>query len=52
MDNLPLVCDCGCDVTKHENSEIDKEIGEVAFDLKCARCGRYLGHFEWGHWEY
>lgn len=52
MGNLPETCDCGCEETVHKNSEFDKEAGEVAYSLYCAKCGAYLGHFEWGHWEY
>lgn len=52
MESLPLNCDCGCNETIHKDSQYDKEVGEVSFYLYCARCGTYLGHFEWGHWEY
>lgn len=48
---LPLVCECGCEDTIHKNSYYD-EIGEVEYDIHCAKCGQYLGRFAYGCWEY
>lgn len=51
MDELPLTCDCDSNETVHKNPYYD-EIGEVEYDLHCAECGKYLGHFVYGCWEY
>ncbi len=51
MEDLPLTCDCGSESTIHKNPYYD-EIGEVEYDLHCAKCDKYLGHFVYGGWEY
>lgn len=52
MSELPLKCDCGATETKRENIEAEPGVDIVAYDLHCAECGKYLGHFEYGLWEY
>lgn len=52
MERLPLTCDCGCTETKRENVETQEGAGTVEYDLHCDKCGKYLGHFAYGHWEY
>lgn len=55
MDILPLKCDCGCKDTEERNVEKEDIAGTltpVEWSLYCKGCGRYLGHFAYGHWEY
>lgn len=55
MDNLPLECDCGCKGTEQKNicnEEIDGALVPVEYYLYCKECGKYLGYFAYGHWEY
>lgn len=55
MEDLPLTCDCGCKETEQRNiykEDIDGIFVEVEYSLYCKDCGRYLGHYEYGHWEY
>ena len=55
MESLPLTCDCGCKETEKRNirkEDIDGTPVEVEYSLHCKDCGRYLGSFEYGHWEY
>ena len=55
METLPLDCDCGCTETEEINVYKDYIRGiftPVEWDLHCKKCGRYLGHFAYGHWEY
>lgn len=58
-DNPPIDCDCGCEETLQVNIEYMpvpddwKVIKQKAeYDLCCKKCGKYLGHFAYGHWEY
>ena len=53
--NLPINCDCGCKDTEKRNvvtEVIDGEDVIVEYSLYCVKCGRYLGSFSYGHWEY
>ncbi len=55
METLPLECDCGCTETEERNVEMEDIAGTytpVEWSLYCKGCGRYLGHFAYGHWEY
>ena len=55
METLPLNCDCGCTETEERNVYKDDICGTltpVEWDLYCKNCGKYLGHFAYGHWEY
>ena len=55
METLPLDCDCGCTETEERNVEKEDIAGTytpVEWSLSCKGCGRYLGHFAYGHWEY
>lgn len=55
MEDLPLKCDCGCNETEKKNvikEDIDGEMFEVEWSEYCKNCGRYLGYFSYGHWEY
>ncbi len=55
MDDLPIECDCGCKETEKRNvykEDINGIFTPVEWSLYCKDCGRYLGHFEYGHWEY
>ena len=55
MDSLPLDCDCGCEETEHRNISTENINGiptEVEYSLYCKKCGKYLGSFSYGHWEY
>ena len=55
METLPLTCDCGCNETEKRNvikEDIDGEMFEVEWSEYCKKCGKYLGYFSYGHWEY
>ncbi len=57
MNDLPIKCDCGCQETKKVNVRKEDMDGygtliPVEWSLYCKGCGRYLGHFAYGHWEY
>ena len=55
MEYLPLKCDCGCNETEKKNvikEDIDGEMFEVEWSEYCKNCGKYLGYFSYGHWEY
>lgn len=55
MDILPLKCDCGCTETERKNvctEDIEGKKIEVEYSLYCKNCGKYLGSFSYGHWEY
>lgn len=55
MEGLPLDCDCGCTETEEKNVYRD-DIGgiytPVEYDLHCKGCGKYLGHFFYGNWDF
>ncbi len=55
MEDLPITCDCGCKETEQRNiykEDIGGILVEVEYSLYCKNCGRYLGSFAYGHWEY
>lgn len=58
MDNLPLNCGCGCKETEKRNISYEDLDGinmpavPVEYYLHCKKCGKYLGYFAYGHWEY
>ena len=37
---------------QHWKQSYYEEIGEVEYDLHCAKCSKYLEHFVYGYWEY
>ena len=56
-DYPPIDCDCGCEETVKVNIETIpnnwKAVKQEAeYDLCCKKCGKYLGHFIYEHWEY
>ena len=55
MEDLPLICDCGCKETEERNvykDDINGIFTTVEYDEYCKGCGKYLGHYSYGHWEY
>ena len=50
-DYPPIDCDCGCEITEMRNKEFQGNL-VVEYSLYCKKCGKYLGHFAYGHWEY
>lgn len=55
MENLPLDCGCGCTETEERNvykEDICGTFTPVEWDLHCKGCGKYLGHFAYGNWEF
>lgn len=55
MHDLPLDCDCGCTETEERNvykEDINGISTTVEYSLYCKKCGRYLGFFSYGHWDY
>ncbi len=55
LDDLPIECGCGCEETEERNVYREDTNGiftPVEYSLYCKGCGRYLGHFAYGHWEY
>ena len=52
-DNPPVVpCD-KCGSTETVNKDCFYECGHLAeYDLRCAECNAYLGHFAYGNWSY
>ena len=54
MEDLPLTCDCGCKEIEERNvykDDINGIFTTVEYDEYC-KCGKYLGHYSYGHWEY
>ena len=55
MEDLPITCDCGCKETEQRNifsEDINGIFVDVEYSLYCKNCGRYLGTYVYGHWEY
>ena len=55
MEDLPLTCDCGCKEIEERNvykDDINGIFTTVEYDEYCKGCGKYLGHYFYGHWEY
>jgi len=52
-DNPPVIpCD-KCGSTETVNKDCFYECGHLAeYDLRCAECNTYLGHFAYGNWSY
>ena len=50
-ENLPIECDCGCKETE-DYDEYYEEYGRCEYKTKCANCGRYLGIYSYGYWDY
>lgn len=46
--------DCNCGNYEEEKKDIYTEdcYGIVEYKLYCKNCGKYLGHFVYGAWEY
>lgn len=51
-DYPPIKCHCGNYKEEHRNVCIQDGVGEVEYDLYCKNCGKYLGYFCYGSWEY
>ncbi len=55
LEDLPIECDCGCEETEERDvyrEDINGIFIPVEYSLYCKGCGRYLGHFAYGYWEY
>lgn len=50
-EDLPIECDCGCKETEYYD-EYYEEYGRCEYKTRCANCGRYLGIYSYGHWDY
>ena len=50
-DYPPIDCDCGCEETEVRNEVYEDGYRLVEYSLYC-KCGKYLGHFAYGHWEF
>ena len=42
-----MECECGCEEVREENHVYDG-YGVVEYDIVCAECGAYLGHWAYG----
>ena len=55
IEELPLTCDCGCNETERRNvykEDIGGIFTEVEWHEHCKGCGKYLGSYCYGHWDY
>ena len=52
-DFTPLKCTCGCKDLDSCNEEYLDGLGSVRlkYDCKCKKCGKILGHWEYGYWH-
>lgn len=54
-DYPPIDCKCGNYEEKRKimhQETIDNKIVDVEYIRYCKNCGKYLGHFDYGKWDY